>query len=73
MSDHSHSAKTYLICPPSDFAPNRSLVVLKFFKPTDAAEFAEVYNGKPFNSMEVGNFIMALFRIIANCILSILA
>ena len=39
---------------PSDFAPNRSLVVLKFFKPSDATEFAEAYNGKPFNSMEVG-------------------
>ncbi|KAF8817504.1 BRCA1-associated protein [Phlegmacium glaucopus] len=35
-----------------DFAPNRSLVVLKFIKPADAAEFAEAYNGKPFNSME---------------------
>ena len=49
----------------SDFAPNRSLVVLKFFSPTDAAEFAEAYNGKPFNSMEASNFIMPPRRIIA--------
>ncbi|KDR80572.1 hypothetical protein GALMADRAFT_240888 [Galerina marginata CBS 339.88] len=35
-----------------DFAPNRSMVVIKFLNPADAAEFAEAYNGKPFNSME---------------------
>ena len=72
VRDHSCTAKTCLICTfaLSDFAPNRSLVVLKFFKPTDAAEFAEAYNGKPFNSMEVGNSIMPPFRIIANHILA---
>ncbi|PPQ90742.1 hypothetical protein CVT25_010131 [Psilocybe cyanescens] len=35
-----------------DFAPNRSMVVIKFTNPADAAEFAEAYNGKPFNSMQ---------------------
>ncbi|PPQ62858.1 hypothetical protein CVT24_006256 [Panaeolus cyanescens] len=35
-----------------DFAPNRSIAVIKFPNPADAAEFAEAYNGKPFNSME---------------------
>ncbi|KAF9054431.1 hypothetical protein BJ165DRAFT_1565151 [Panaeolus papilionaceus] len=35
-----------------DFAPNRSIAVIKFPNPADAAEFSEEYNGKPFNSME---------------------
>ncbi|KAH9479491.1 RING finger protein ETP1-like protein [Psilocybe cubensis] len=35
-----------------DFAPNRSMVVIKFPNPADAAEFSEAYNGKPFNSMQ---------------------
>ncbi|KAF8202196.1 hypothetical protein BJ912DRAFT_1019133 [Pholiota molesta] len=35
-----------------DFAPNRSMVILKFMNPGDASEFIEAYNGKPFNSME---------------------
>ncbi|GLB41727.1 putative BRCA1-associated protein 2 [Lyophyllum shimeji] len=35
-----------------DCLPNRSVVVIKFYNPTDAAEFVEAYNGKPFNSME---------------------
>ncbi|KAF8909339.1 BRCA1-associated protein 2-domain-containing protein [Gymnopilus junonius] len=35
-----------------DFSPNRSMVIIKFLNPADAAEFAEAYNGKPFNSME---------------------
>ncbi|KAF9462930.1 hypothetical protein BDZ94DRAFT_1282774 [Collybia nuda] len=35
-----------------DSAPNRSIVIIKFYNPTDAAEFSEAYNGKPFNSME---------------------
>ncbi|KAL1745851.1 hypothetical protein HDZ31DRAFT_35449 [Schizophyllum fasciatum] len=35
-----------------DTAPNRSIVVIRFAKPPDAAEFIEAYNGKPFNSME---------------------
>ncbi|KAL1686584.1 hypothetical protein GGG16DRAFT_63998 [Schizophyllum commune] len=35
-----------------DTAPNRSIVVIRFSKPSDAAEFIEAYNGKPFNSME---------------------
>jgi BRCA1-associated protein len=39
--------------PVSDGAPNRSIVVIKFNNTADAAEFAEAYNGKLFNSMEV--------------------
>ncbi|KAF8967694.1 hypothetical protein BDZ97DRAFT_1656175 [Flammula alnicola] len=35
-----------------DFAPNRSMVIIKFLNPADAADFTEAYNGKPFNSME---------------------
>jgi hypothetical protein len=35
-----------------DSAPNRSLVVIKFLDAASATEFAEAYNGKPFNSME---------------------
>ncbi|KAH9888935.1 zf-UBP-domain-containing protein [Cubamyces lactineus] len=35
-----------------DSAPNRSIVVVKFRDPAHAAEFAEEYNGKQFNSME---------------------
>jgi len=30
------------------------MVIIKFLNPADAAEFTEAYNGKPFNSMEVG-------------------
>ena len=36
-----------------DSSPNRSLVVIRFKEEIDAAEFAEAYNGKQFNSMEV--------------------
>ncbi|KAG6890969.1 hypothetical protein C0992_011728 [Termitomyces sp. T32_za158] len=35
-----------------DSAPNRSIAIIKFFNPADAAEFVEAYNGKPFNSMD---------------------
>ncbi|KAF9005979.1 BRCA1-associated protein [Cyathus striatus] len=35
-----------------DFAPNRSIAVIKFRNPSDASQFAEEYNGKPFNSLE---------------------
>ncbi|KAJ6581197.1 BRCA1-associated protein [Mycena capillaripes] len=35
-----------------DSVPNRSIVVIKFSEPGHASEFAEAYNGKPFNSME---------------------
>ncbi|GBE86383.1 RING finger protein ETP1 homolog [Sparassis crispa] len=35
-----------------DSAPNRSIVVMKFRGDSDAAEFAETFNGKQFNSME---------------------
>ncbi|KAI0766571.1 zf-UBP-domain-containing protein [Trametes elegans] len=35
-----------------DSAPNRSIVVLKFRDPVNAAEFIEEYNGRQFNSME---------------------
>ena len=40
------------MCAYRDSAPNRSLVLMKFRKIEDAVEFAEAYNGKPFNSME---------------------
>jgi len=33
------------------------MVVMKFLNPAAAAEFAEEYNGKPFNSMEVSSFL----------------
>lgn len=45
----------------SDFAPNRSIVIIKFLNPAAAAEFAEEYNGKPFNSMEVSDMFSTLF------------
>ena len=35
-----------------DSLPNRSIVVVNFPNLADAAEFAEAYNGKPFNSMD---------------------
>ncbi|EEB95894.1 hypothetical protein MPER_05066, partial [Moniliophthora perniciosa FA553] len=35
-----------------DSVPNRSMALIKFPKSEDATEFAEAYNGKPFNSME---------------------
>ncbi|KAJ7173770.1 hypothetical protein C8R46DRAFT_122527 [Mycena filopes] len=35
-----------------DSVPNRSIVVIKFSDRDHASEFAEAYNGKPFNSME---------------------
>ncbi|KAI0077709.1 zf-UBP-domain-containing protein [Panus rudis PR-1116 ss-1] len=35
-----------------DSAPNRSIVVISFRNEAEAAEFAEAYNGKQFNSME---------------------
>lgn len=38
-----------------DTAPNRSIVLIKFRQAEDAAEFIEAYNGRPFNSMEVGS------------------
>src|SRR5882762_2337509 len=40
-----------------DSLPNRSIVVVNFSKAADAAEFAEAYNGKPFNSMEVSTWL----------------
>jgi hypothetical protein len=43
-----------------DFAPNRSMVIIKFLNPAAAAEFAEEYNGKPFNSMEVSYMLSGL-------------
>jgi BRCA1-associated protein len=45
-----------------DFAPNRSMVILKFMNPGDASEFIEAYNGKPFNSMEVRDMFYSLFH-----------
>ncbi|KAF7294492.1 hypothetical protein MKEN_01441800 [Mycena kentingensis (nom. inval.)] len=35
-----------------DAIPNRSIVVIKFSDPARASEFVQVYNGKPFNSLE---------------------
>ncbi|KAI0041050.1 zf-UBP-domain-containing protein [Auriscalpium vulgare] len=35
-----------------DSVPNRSIVLIQFRKSEDALEFAEVYNGKTFNSVE---------------------
>ncbi|TFK18981.1 zf-UBP-domain-containing protein [Coprinopsis marcescibilis] len=35
-----------------DFAPNRSIAILKFLSPAVASEFSSEYNGKLFNSME---------------------
>ena len=39
------------------------MVVIKFLNPAAAAEFAEEYNGKPFNSMEVSDifFFQSVF------------
>jgi len=58
-SSHLHISK--------DFAPNRSLVFLKFFKTADATEFVEAYNGKLFNSMEVGNLLYLRLSPIVLC------
>ncbi|KAI6044246.1 hypothetical protein EDC04DRAFT_2940482 [Pisolithus marmoratus] len=35
-----------------DSMPNRSIAVIKFRRPEEATEFAEVYSGKSFNSMD---------------------
>lgn len=35
-----------------DFAPNRSIALIKFSSPAVASDFAAEFNGKPFNSME---------------------
>ncbi|KAG2129212.1 uncharacterized protein EDB93DRAFT_1256339 [Suillus bovinus] len=35
-----------------DSLPNRSIVIIKFRQADQALEFAEAYNGKPFNSMD---------------------
>ncbi|KIM68019.1 hypothetical protein SCLCIDRAFT_13720 [Scleroderma citrinum Foug A] len=35
-----------------DSIPNRCFAIMKFHRPDEALEFAEAYNGKPFNSME---------------------
>ena len=37
------------------------MVIIKFLNPAAAAEFAEEYNGKPFNSMEVSYLPLNLF------------
>jgi len=39
-----------------DTAPNRSIALIKFRKGESALEFAEAYNGKAFNSMNVSHF-----------------
>jgi BRCA1-associated protein len=36
-----------------DTSPNRSIALIKFRKPESAFEFAEAYNGRAFNSMNV--------------------
>lgn len=35
-----------------DTVPNRSIVVIKFANPAEASEFAEAYNGKPFDTIQ---------------------
>ncbi|PFH51915.1 hypothetical protein AMATHDRAFT_190526 [Amanita thiersii Skay4041] len=35
-----------------DSAPNRSIALIKFANPAEATEFAEAYNGKPFDTMQ---------------------
>ncbi|KAG6330981.1 hypothetical protein ID866_8111 [Astraeus odoratus] len=35
-----------------DSMPNRSIAMIRFHRPEEANEFAEAYNGKPFNSMD---------------------
>jgi len=47
--------------------PNRSIVIIQFFNSADAAEFAEAYNGKPFNSMEVSSPVPTDSNVIAYC------
>ncbi|KXN86555.1 hypothetical protein AN958_09859 [Leucoagaricus sp. SymC.cos] len=42
-----------------DSAPNRSIALIGFTNPADAADFVEQYNGKPFNSMEVRQYSKA--------------
>lgn len=41
-------------CVDRDVSENRSIALLKFRAREDAEEFAQVYNGREFNSMEVG-------------------
>ena len=43
-----------------DTAPNRSIALIKFRKAESALEFAEAYNGKAFNSMNVSFFLALL-------------
>ena len=42
-----------------DTAPNRSIALIKFRKVESALEFAEAYNGKAFNSMNVSPSLLA--------------
>ena len=41
-----------------DTAPNRSIALIKFRNVECALEFAEAYNGKAFNSMNVSPFLL---------------
>lgn len=50
---------TLLLTNSSDFAPNRSIALIKFSSPAIASDFAAEYNGKPFNSMEVSKQVMS--------------
>ena len=52
------------MCAYRDSAPNRSLVLMKFRKIEDAVEFADAYNGKPFNSMEASPLLALLSRLV---------
>lgn len=45
-----------------DTAPNRSIALIKFRKAESAFEFAEAYNGKAFNSMNVSPCVWCLCR-----------
>ena len=46
--------RKHMLC--RDTAPNRSIALIKFRKPESALEFAEAYNGKTFNSMNVSTY-----------------
>jgi BRCA1-associated protein len=44
-----------------DTSPNRSIALIKFRNAESAFEFAEVYNGKTFNSMNVSSLVFGFF------------
>lgn len=46
--------------------PNRSMALIRFRQSEEATEFAEAYNGKPFNSMDVSTLPIRLLGGISN-------